>query len=89
VALGAARRDVLRLVVGRALLLTAAGLAIGLPAAFALSKLAASVLYGAVAPDAGVFAALTLLLGAVAALAAYLPARQAASVDPIVALRYE
>ncbi len=87
--LGAQSTDVLQLVVGRALKLTAAGLAIGVPAAWALTRALSSVLLGVIQIDAPVFAGFTLLLALTAGLAAYIPARWATKVDPIVALRYE
>jgi putative ABC transport system permease protein len=88
-ALGAERGDVLRLVVGYAIKLTLAGLAIGIPVALALTRALSSLLFGVVRLDAPVFALFTLLLALVAALAAYVPARRATRVDPMVALRYE
>jgi putative ABC transport system permease protein len=87
--LGAQSADVLRLVVGQALKLTAAGLAIGIPAAWALTRALSSALLGVIQIDTPVFAGFTLLLALTAALAAYIPARWATKVDPIVALRYE
>lgn len=87
--LGAQSTDVLRLVVGQGLKLTAVGLAIGVPAAWALTRALSSVLLGVIQIDAPVFAGFTLLLALTAALAAYIPARWATKVDPIVALRYE
>lgn len=89
IALGAQPRDVLKLVVGQAIKLLVGGLAIGLPAAFALAVVASSLIFGVVAPDALTFVAFTLLLSAVALLASYIPARRASRVDPMVALRYE
>jgi putative ABC transport system permease protein len=88
-ALGAEPSDVLRLVVGYAIKLAIIGLAIGVPVALALTRALSSVLFGVVRIDAPVFGLFTLLLALVAALAAYIPARRATQVDPMVALRYE
>jgi ABC-type antimicrobial peptide transport system permease subunit len=77
------------MVVGRALLLGALGVAIGIAGSLALMRLLRSTLYGVSATDPVVFAAASLFLLAVSALAAYLPARRAARVDPIVALHHE
>ncbi|MEJ7813482.1 MAG: ABC transporter permease [Gemmatimonadaceae bacterium] len=88
-ALGAQRGDVFRLVVGRGLWLAGIGLAIGLLGAFGLTRVLSSVLYGVTATDPFIFGGISLLLGGVAFLASYLPARRATRVDPIVALRYE
>jgi putative ABC transport system permease protein len=88
-ALGARRVDVLRLVVGFAMKMAAVGLVIGLVLAALLTRALSSALFGVVQTDIATFALLTLLLAAVAAMAAYLPARWAMNVDPMVALRYE
>jgi len=87
--LGAQSRDVMVLVVKQGMWLALIGLAIGLAGALALTRLISSVLYGVSATDVVTFAGVTLLLGLVVVVACYLPARRAAKVDPIVALRYE
>ncbi len=89
VALGAERGDVLRLALGQALTITVAGVAIGLVLAYAAGRLMASQLFGVVRLEAATFVSLTVVLGAVSLLAAYIPARRALSVDPAVALRAE
>jgi putative ABC transport system permease protein len=88
-ALGAARRDVLRLVVGHAMFMTLIGVAIGLGAAFALTRVMSTLLFGVSATDPVTFGLIALLLVAVALLAALVPARRATKVDPIIALRCE
>jgi ABC-type antimicrobial peptide transport system permease subunit len=88
-AVGAAPRDVLRLVLGRSLLLIGAGMAVGLMAAVALTRLMSDLLYGVTPLDMTTFAGVTLLLFIVAFVASYLPARRAARIDPIGALRAE
>jgi len=89
IALGARRVDVLRLVVGFAMKMAVVGLAIGLALATLLTRALSSALFGVVQTDVATFTVLTFLLAAVAALAAYIPARWATKVDPMVALRYE
>ena len=88
-ALGAESRDVMRLVVRQGMLLALTGLAIGLAGALVLTRLMSSVLYGVSATDVVTFAGVTLLLGSVVLIACYVPARRAAKVDPMIALRCE
>jgi putative ABC transport system permease protein len=88
-ALGAQREDVLRLVIGQSWKLALTGLAVGIPAAWLLVRLMASLLYGLIVFNVAVFAALAIGLSLLAIAAAYLPARRATSVDPMLALRYE
>ncbi len=88
-ALGARPRDVLRLVVGQGMALAAVGVLIGLAAALAATRVLAGLFYGVSASDPATFAFVTALLGGVAFLACYVPARRATKVDPMIALRYE
>jgi putative ABC transport system permease protein len=88
-ALGAQTKDVLKLILGRGLLLALAGVAIGIAGAFALTRVMASLLFNVSATDPVTFAVVALLLVLVALLASYIPARRAMRVDPMVALRYE
>ena len=88
-ALGAQARDVLKLVVGRGLALTAAGVAVGLLAAGALTRLMTGLLYEVGAADPLTFVGVALFLFGAAAMACYLPARKATKIDPLVALRQE
>jgi predicted permease len=89
VALGARRADVLRMVLSKSLALTSVGLAIGLIGASMLTRLLANLLYEVKPTDPLTLAAVSGVLIAVSALASYIPARRAARVDPMVALRYE
>lgn len=89
VALGAQKGDVLRLVVGQGMMPASVGMGMGIVAALGVTRLLSSLLYGVKPTDPLTFASVLLILAAVAALATYLPARRAANVDPMVALRYE
>jgi len=89
VALGASRNTILRMVFGETLVLTSAGLVLGLPSALAASHLLGHMLFGVSANDPATLAAVAFTLALVAAMAGYIPARRAMSVDPMVALRQE
>jgi predicted permease len=88
-ALGAESQDVLRLVLGQGMRLAFAGAVVGIALALGLTHYAKSLLYGVGAADPVTFAAVTALLMGVTLMACYMPARKAARVDPVVALRYE
>jgi len=88
-AIGAQRSDVMRLIVGEGLKMAAAGVAVGVVAALALSRLLASLLFGVTTTDPLIFSITAFVLIFVALLACFIPARRAAKVDPMVALRYE
>jgi putative ABC transport system permease protein len=89
IALGANRREVLKLVVGQGTILTLFGVGCGIIGALALTRLLSSQLYGVKPTDPLTYAMVTLILVSMALLACYLPARGATKVDPMVALRYE
>jgi putative ABC transport system permease protein len=88
-ALGAEQLDVMRLVLRQGIVLAAVGIGIGVAGALVLTRFLSSLLYGVQATDPVTFLVVAVLLGGVALLATYLPARRATKVDPLVALRYE
>ena len=88
-ALGAQTRDVLAMVLRNGMALAVAGVAIGLVAAFVLTRLLRSLLFGVTATDAATFALVPLGVIAVVLLACYVPARRASKVNPLIALRTE
>ena len=89
IALGASRERVVRLVLGQGLALTAGGVAIGLAGAVWLTRLLSALLFGVQPTDTITFGAVALVLLGIASLASYLPARRAARVDPVIAMRAE
>jgi ABC-type antimicrobial peptide transport system permease subunit len=88
-AMGAAMRDILAMIIGDAMRLAAIGLAIGVVLALALSRTLATLLYQVTGTDPLTFAAVVGVLGGVALVASYLPARRAARIPPVEALRYQ
>ena len=88
-ALGADRRDILRLILGQGTALAVTGVAIGLAACFGLTRLMTSLLFGVSATDMLTLLFIAALLTGVSALACYVPARRAMKVDPMIALRYQ
>jgi len=89
VALGAQARDVMKLIIGQGMLLVIVGVALGLAASFAVTRLIASLLFGVTPTNAATFIAVSVGLALLALFACYIPARRATKVDPLVALRYE
>jgi putative ABC transport system permease protein len=88
-AIGARPRDVFRMIIGQGMLLAFLGVIFGLASAFALTRLMATMLFDIAPTDPVTFAAIAILLSAVALLACYIPGRRATKVDPMISLRYE
>ena len=88
-AVGAGQADIFKLILGQGMILTLIGVAIGLAASFALTRVMLSMLFEISATDTLTFAGISLLLTSVSMLACYIPARRATKVDPMVALRCE
>jgi putative ABC transport system permease protein len=88
-ALGAQASDILKMIVGRGMLLTALGIAFGFAGSLVLTRLMASMLFGVTATDPLTFALITALLASVALVACLVPAWRATKVDPMIALRFE
>jgi ABC-type antimicrobial peptide transport system permease subunit len=89
ISLGASRADVLRMVARQAMWQAVAGSAVGVAGAFLLSKLMARMLYGVQPTDPATFGSVAIVLGVVAAIAMFIPARRATRIEPMVALRSE
>jgi putative ABC transport system permease protein len=89
IALGARQRDILFMIIGHGLKLALIGIAVGLAAAFALSRLMTRLLYGVSVTDPLIFIGIPAIIAAVVVAACYIPARRATKIDPMVALRYE
>jgi putative ABC transport system permease protein len=89
IALGAKPADVLRLVIKQGMALTMIGLVFGVAIAFAVTRVMSEMLFGVTATDPLTFVGVPVVLGLIAFLACYVPARRATKVDPLVALRYE
>jgi putative ABC transport system permease protein len=89
VALGAGQRSVLAMVIGKGMTLAVIGMSLGVAAALALTRLLSRLLYDTAATDPATFVAVPLVLASVALIACYIPARNAAEVDPVVAIRHE
>ncbi|HEX5437237.1 MAG TPA: FtsX-like permease family protein, partial [Gemmatimonadaceae bacterium] len=89
VALGASTGNVLRIIVRQGMMLAIGGIVIGVVGGLLLTRVLASLLYGVSATDPFTFAFVALVLAAVALLATYLPARRAAGIDPIIAMKAE
>ena len=88
-ALGAERSDVMRLVLGQSMALTAAGITVGMAGAAAATRYLEGMLFGLTRLDPATFIAMTLMFGVVAAIASFVPAYRATKVDPLIALRHE
>jgi ABC-type antimicrobial peptide transport system permease subunit len=89
IALGAQRERVVRLVIGQGLTLTLLGIVVGVAGAYAMTRMISSLLFGVAPADPLTFVVVAFVFVGVASLASYLPARRAASVDPIIAMRAE
>jgi len=89
IALGASQRDILSLVVGQGMALSLFGVTLGLAAAFLLTRLIRSMLFGVAATDPFTFAGISLLLALITLLATYIPAQRATQIDPVISLRQD